>query len=56
LHTAEGNDAAHNTAESQIANLPGPDAGNYLELSVHPSGGISVTNPRTGGTVDYPAK
>jgi beta-lactamase superfamily II metal-dependent hydrolase len=56
LHTAEGNDAAHNTAESNIANLPGPDAGNYLELSVHPSGAISVTNPRTGNSVDYPAK
>jgi len=56
LHTAEGNDAAHNTDESHIANLPGPDAGNYLELSVHPSGAISVTNPRTGNTVDYPAK
>jgi beta-lactamase superfamily II metal-dependent hydrolase len=56
LHTAEGNDAAHNTDESHIANLPGPDAGNYLELSVHPSGVISVTNPRTGDTVDYPAK
>jgi len=56
LHTAEGNDAAHNTDESHIANLPGPDAGNYLELAVHPSGVISVTNPRTGNTVDYPTK
>ena len=56
LMRPEGNDAAHNTAESNIANLPGPDAGNYLELSVHPSGSISVTNPRTGNTVDYPAK
>jgi beta-lactamase superfamily II metal-dependent hydrolase len=56
LHTAEGNDAAHNVAESHIANLPGADAGNYLELSVRPSGSISVTNPRTGATVEYPAK
>jgi len=56
LHTAEGNDAAHNVAESHIANLPGPDAGNYLELSVRPNGSMSVTNPRTGDTVEYPAK
>jgi beta-lactamase superfamily II metal-dependent hydrolase len=56
LHTAEGNDAAHNVAESHIANLPGPDAGNYLELSVRPNGSMSVTNPRTGETVEYPAK
>jgi beta-lactamase superfamily II metal-dependent hydrolase len=56
LHTAEGNDAAHNVAESHIANLPGPDAGNYLELSVRPNGSMAVTNPRTGNTVEYSAK
>ncbi len=31
LHTAEGSDAKHNVAEPRIANLPGPDAGNYPE-------------------------
>jgi beta-lactamase superfamily II metal-dependent hydrolase len=56
LHTAEGNDTAHNVAESYIANLPGPDAGNYLELTVRPNGSMAVTNPRTGDTVEYPAK
>jgi beta-lactamase superfamily II metal-dependent hydrolase len=56
LHTAEGNDAAHNVAESHIANLPGADAGNYLELSVRPNGSMAVTNPRTGDTVEEPVK
>jgi hypothetical protein len=56
LHTAEGNDAAHNVAESHIANLPGPDSGNYLKLTVHPDGSMAMTNPRTGETVNYPAK
>ena len=56
LHTAEGSDAKHNVAESRIANLPGPDAGNYLKLTGRMDGSFSVTNGRTGETVDYPAK
>jgi competence protein ComEC len=56
LHTAEGNDAQHNVAESRIANLPGPDAGNYLELTGRMDGSFSVTNGRGGETVEYPAK
>jgi len=55
LHTAEGNDAKHNVAESKIANLPGPDAGNYLELIGNMDGSIAVTNGRTGETVKYSA-
>jgi hypothetical protein len=60
LHMAEGNDAAHNAAESHIANLPAtvssPDAGNYLKLTVRMDGAVAVTNGRTGETVEYPAK
>ena len=56
LHTAEGSDAKHNVAESHIANLPGPDAGNYLKLTGRMDGSFSVTNARTGESVDYPAK
>ena len=56
LHTAEGSDAKHNVAESRIANLPGPDAGNYLKLTARMDGTFSVTNGRTGETVEYPAK
>ncbi len=56
LHTAEGSDAKHNVAESHIANLPGPDAGNYLKLTVRIDASFSVTNGRTGESVEYPAK
>ncbi len=55
LHTAEGSDAKHNVAESRIANLAGPDAGNTLELTGWLDGSLSVTNGRTGETVEYPA-
>jgi beta-lactamase superfamily II metal-dependent hydrolase len=55
LHTAEGSDAKHNVAESRIANLPGPDAGNTLKLTGRMDGSLAVTNGRTGETVEYPA-
>jgi beta-lactamase superfamily II metal-dependent hydrolase len=55
LHTAEVPDAK-NVADSRIANLPGPDAANYLKLTVRMDGTLAVTNSRTGGTVEYPAK
>ena len=56
LHTVVASDAKHNAAESRIANLPGPDAGNYLELTGRMDGSFSVTNGRGGETVEYPAK
>lgn len=55
LHTAEVPNAK-NGADGRIANLPGPDAGNYLELTGRMDGSFSVTNPRTGQTVEYPAQ
>jgi hypothetical protein len=55
LHTAEGSDAKHNVADSHIANLAGPDAGNYLKLTARMDGSLAVTNGRTGDTVEYPA-
>jgi beta-lactamase superfamily II metal-dependent hydrolase len=55
LHTAEGSDAAHNAPESRIANLPGPDTANALTLTGREDGSFSVTNNRTGQSVDYPA-
>jgi beta-lactamase superfamily II metal-dependent hydrolase len=55
LHTAEGNDAQHNAPDSRIANLAGPDAGNYLKLTGNLDGSFAVTNGRTGETVKYPA-
>jgi competence protein ComEC len=56
VHTAEGSDAEHNVAESRIANLPGPDDGNYLKLTGREDGSFSVTNGRTDETVEYPAR
>jgi hypothetical protein len=56
LHTAEASDAEHNTEESRIANLPGPDAGNYLKLTAREDGTFSVTNSRTSDSVEYSAK
>jgi hypothetical protein len=55
LHTAEDSDAKHNVAESHIANLPGPDAANYLKLTARADGSFFVMNSRTGETVNYPA-
>jgi beta-lactamase superfamily II metal-dependent hydrolase len=55
LHTAIHNDAAHNTAESRIANLPGPDANHFLVLTGHRDASFAVTNSRTHQTVPYPA-
>ncbi|HEV2619046.1 MAG TPA: MBL fold metallo-hydrolase [Acidobacteriaceae bacterium] len=54
LHTAEASDA-HNPSDSHIANLPGPDAANYLKLTGRADGSFAVTNGRTGETVEYPA-
>jgi competence protein ComEC len=56
LHTAVGNDAQHNVADARIANLPGPDSGNFLKLTGRTDGSFSVTNGRTGETVEYPAQ
>jgi beta-lactamase superfamily II metal-dependent hydrolase len=55
LHTAIHTNAAHNSPDSRIANLPGPDAFHYLVLTVHPNGSFAVTNSRTHQTVEYPA-
>lgn len=56
LHTAEGSDAAHNSADALIANLKGGSDGNWLKVVVDRDGGFTVTNARTGQTKDYPAR
>jgi competence protein ComEC len=47
---------SHNTAAQYIANPDGPDAGNYLKLTISPSGSFTVFNPRTGETKAYAAR
>jgi beta-lactamase superfamily II metal-dependent hydrolase len=56
LHTAEGSDAAHNSAEPLIANLKGGTDGNWLKVVASADGSFSVTNARTGQTKNYPIR
>jgi competence protein ComEC len=56
LHYAEEGGAAHNVAAEFIANPDGPDAGNYLELTVKTDGSFDVFNSRTQNTKHYAAK
>jgi competence protein ComEC len=54
LHTAEGSDAAHNSAEPQIANLKGGNDGHWIKVVADSDGSFTVTNARTGQTKKYP--
>jgi beta-lactamase superfamily II metal-dependent hydrolase len=56
LHTAEGSDAAHNSAEAVIANVKGGADGAYLKVVASADGSFSVTNSRTGFTKQYPRR
>jgi competence protein ComEC len=53
LHFSNEGGVAHNSGDSFIANLPGPDAGNYFKLSVWADGKLDVYNSRTQTTKDY---
>ena len=55
LHFAEDG-KAQNSADEYLANLPGPDSGNYLEVTATPDGGMTVLNSRTQKTKNYAAK
>jgi len=55
LHFAEAG-AAHNSPLMFLANLEGPDAGNYLKLTAWKNGNFEVFNSRTHATTKYPAK
>lgn len=53
LHFSNEGGVAHNSGDFFIANLPGPDGGNYLKLSVWADGKLEVYNSRTQTTKDY---
>lgn len=55
LHFANEGGAEHNVADSFIANVRGPDAGNYLKLTAWPDGIFEVLNSRTKQTKRYEA-
>jgi competence protein ComEC len=56
LHYSDEGGAAHNVPAEFIANVEGPDAGNYLKLTAWPDGKFEVFNSRTQQTKQYPAK
>jgi competence protein ComEC len=56
LHYSDEGGSAHNVPAEFIANVEGPDAGKYLQLTAWPDGKFEVFNSRTQQTKQYPAK
>ena len=56
LHYSEEGGPANNVDAARIANLHGPDAGNYFKVTAYGDGSFEVFNSRTGATKKYPAK
>ncbi|MCU1271370.1 MAG: beta-lactamase domain protein [Acidobacteriaceae bacterium] len=56
LHFSEEGGPAHNVPAEFIANVEGPDAGNFIKLTAWPDGKFEVLNSRTHETKQYPAK
>jgi competence protein ComEC len=56
LHYADGGGSEHNVAAPFLANLQGPDTGNYLKVSAAADGSFEVFNSRTRETKKYPAR
>jgi competence protein ComEC len=56
LHYSEEGGPTHNAAARQIANLQGPDTGNYLKVTAFEDGRFEVFNSRDGATKAYPPK
>jgi competence protein ComEC len=56
LHFSDEAGIEHNTAPEYIANPVGPDAANYLKLTVAKGGGFTVFNSRTATNKDYAAR
>jgi competence protein ComEC len=56
LHFSNEGGAQYNTAAPNIANLPGPDSGHYLELTAAKDGSFEVLNARTNFTQKYAAR
>ena len=56
LHYSNEGGTTHNVPEPFIANLAGPDAGNYLLLTIMPDGNFDVFNSRTATSKHYISK
>ena len=55
LHFSDEGGMTHNVAPEFIANPPGPDMANYLELTAWRDGSFEVFNSRTGKAKHYSA-
>jgi competence protein ComEC len=53
LHYSEEGGEAHNVAAPFLANLQGPDTGNYLKVTASVDGSFEVFNSRTRATKKY---
>jgi competence protein ComEC len=53
LHYSEDGGDAHNVAAPFLANLSGPDTGNYLKITASADGSFAVFNSRTRETKNY---
>jgi hypothetical protein len=56
LHYSDEGGGTHNVAAPFLANLQGPDTGNYLKGTASPDGSFEVFNSRTQETKKYAAK
>jgi competence protein ComEC len=56
LHYSEEGGEAHNVGAPFLANLQGPDTGNYLKVTASMDGSFGVFNSRTGETKQYAAR
>src|SRR5712664_3566079 len=56
LHYSEEGGGAHNVGAAFLANLQGPDTGNYLKVTASADGSFAVFNSRSGETKKYTAK
>jgi competence protein ComEC len=56
LHYSEAGGSEHNVAEPFLANLLGPDTGNYLKITAGADGNFEVFNSRTRETKKYAAR
>jgi len=56
LHYSEEGGPTHNVDAARIANLQGPDTGNYLKVTALANGQLDVFNARTGSVKQYPPK
>jgi hypothetical protein len=54
-HFSKEGGTAHNVADPFIANLAGPDAGNYLKVTAWKDGSFEVFNSRTETSKHYAA-